>query len=176
MQFSPSLRRAVLLAHVTTSVGLIGAVAAFLTLAILGATTTTPALAQASYVAMAAITWLVILPIALAALLIGIVQSLGTAWGLFLHYWVILKLVLTILSVLVLAVQLATINALSAAALSGTLAGTEGGQHAMILHSTGGVVVLILIALLSIYKPHGTTSKGKTIPDRTKPVLLFLAR
>ena len=158
MLFSPALRRAVLLAHVTTSVGLIGAVAAFLALAVIGATTDSPALANAAYIAMSAVTWPVILPLAAAALLIGIVQSLGTAWRLFLHYWVILKLILTTLSLLVLALQLTTINALAVAAQAGDLTGLENGRHAMILHSAGGLIVLILITLLSIYKPRGAVS------------------
>jgi hypothetical protein len=37
-------------------------------------------------------TWIVIVPLSLAALLTGVVQSLGTPWGLFRHRWIVAKL------------------------------------------------------------------------------------
>lgn len=172
MLFSAALRRAVLLAHVISSVGLIGAVAAFLALAVLGAATANPALANAAYIAMSAITWPIIVPLAIAALGIGIIQSLGTPWRLFLHYWIILKLVLTTLSVLVLALQLTTIQTLARAAIADNLTGLESGRHAMVLHSAGGSVVLVLITLLSVYKPRGTVAAPRQ-PGTQEPPKSF---
>jgi hypothetical protein len=52
---------------------------------------------RAAYLAMHLTTWFVIVPLCLAALLTGIVQSLGTTWGLFRHYWVVTKILLTVL-------------------------------------------------------------------------------
>jgi hypothetical protein len=145
MSLSPAWRRAVLFLHVTTSVGCIGAVAAFLSLAIVGAA------GGDVYVAMRVMTWTVIVPLAFASLLIGIVSSIGTAWGLVRHYWLTLKLLLTIVAVGVLMLQTPTIDSLAAGR-----AGPDAGM-AMILHSAGGLVVLIAVMVLSIYKPRGLT-------------------
>ena len=44
----------------------------------------------------------VIVPLAIASLLTGVVQALATPWGLFRHYWVVIKLFLTVFATLVL--------------------------------------------------------------------------
>jgi hypothetical protein len=145
-------------AHVTTSVALIGAVAAFLILAIAGVTGSPP-LAAAAYPAMRAITWFLIMPLALSSLVIGLLESVGTSWGLYRHYWVVWKLVITVVAVAVLIVQLRSIDSIAIAAAGGVLAGTDLIQQrvSLIVHSTGGIIVLLLPVLLSVYKPRGTT-------------------
>lgn len=158
MSLSPFWRKLLLTLHVVTSVGLIGAVATFLLLAIIGASSSDPALVTAAYLAMNLITWPIIVPLAFASLLIGVVQSLGTPWGLFRYYWVILKLVLTVVAVVVLLIQTPTIAALSHAANGGELTQLAGGRFAMILHSAGGIVVLLFATVLSVYKPRGMTA------------------
>ncbi len=50
--------------------------------------------------------WWVIAPASAAALLTGILQALGTAWGLTRHWWVLLKLGLTVLAAAALLVHL----------------------------------------------------------------------
>ena len=81
---SPAWRKLTLFLHVTTGIGFIGAVAAFLALAIAGVMTAPPAV----YEALRIITWAVVVPLAFASLGIGIVSSLTTPWGLVKHYWV----------------------------------------------------------------------------------------
>ena len=44
---------------------------------------------RAAYLVTALIGWLVIVPLSFAVLVTGLVQSLGTEWGLFRHYWVV---------------------------------------------------------------------------------------
>ena len=44
-------------------------------------------------------------PLALASLVTGIISSLGTTWGLFRYYWVLVKLGLTSLATLALLVH-----------------------------------------------------------------------
>ncbi|HYN23361.1 MAG TPA: hypothetical protein VE078_20565, partial [Thermoanaerobaculia bacterium] len=61
---------------------------------------------RAAYLAMELTAWFVIVPLILASLLTGLVQSLGTTWGLFRHYWVLAKLVLTVFVTIVLMLQL----------------------------------------------------------------------
>jgi hypothetical protein len=159
MTLSPPWRKLVLVLHVTSSLGFLGAVATFLALAITGATAH-PELAYAVYQAMQIVTWQVIVPLAFATLLIGIVQSLGTPWGLFRYYWVIVKLVLTIIAVAVLMLQTPTIDALALAASGGDLEGYAGARFSMMLHASGGAIALLIATVLSVYKPRGLTSYG----------------
>jgi hypothetical protein len=153
-------RKFFLTIHVTTSVGMVGAVACFVTLAIIGATTTIPVLIASTYLAMHVLTWWVIVPLGVATLLFGILQSLGTPWGLFRYYWIVFKLALTVLALLVLLLQTPTIGALSEAAMAGNLPTLNGGRAGVILHSAGGLLVLLLATVLSVYKPRGVTRYG----------------
>ena len=66
-----------------------------LVLAVAGLTVRDPQIVRAAYLAMNLIAWYVIAPLMFAALLIGVIQSLGTRWGLIQHYWIVAKLVLT---------------------------------------------------------------------------------
>src|SRR5258708_3540597 len=96
MRMSPGIRKFALTAHVTSSVGWLGAVAAFLVLSIAGLTSRDAETVRGAYLAMNLIGEFIIVPLGIAALLTGIVQSLGTPWGLFRYYWVLMKLVLTV--------------------------------------------------------------------------------
>src|SRR5687768_15529459 len=95
MAFAPALRKFAFATHVTTSVGWVGAVLVFLTLAAIGLSSQDERTVRGSYLVMAPAAWFVLVPLAHASLFSGIALSLGTTWGLFRHYWVVLKLVLT---------------------------------------------------------------------------------
>lgn len=69
---------------VVSSVGLLGAIASFLALAIAGVTSQNAPTVRAAYLAMELTARFVIVPLAFASLLTGLIQSLGTPWGLFL--------------------------------------------------------------------------------------------
>ncbi|TIM70677.1 MAG: hypothetical protein E5Y52_01500 [Mesorhizobium sp.] len=157
--FNAPLRKLVLLLHVISSVGFLGAVATFLALAILGLSGDAEA-QRSAYMVMPALTWGVIVPLAATTLTVGVVQSLGTPWGLFRSYWVIVKLVLTVIALIVLLIQTSTISQLASAAADGTLAAATGGRFAMVLHAAGGAVVLVIATILSIFKPRGMTRYG----------------
>jgi hypothetical protein len=98
MAMTPRLRKFALTAHVTSSVGWLGAVAGFLALAIAGLISPDGQLVRAAYLAMKLTAWYIIVPLSLASLLTGLVQSLGTKWGLFRHYWILAKLLINILA------------------------------------------------------------------------------
>src|ERR1700704_845733 len=100
------VRKFALTAHVTSSVGLLGSIAAFLALAISGLTSQDIKMVRAAYLAMELIARFVIVPLAFASLLTGLIQSLGTPWGLFRHYWVVVKLLLTVFATVVLLVRM----------------------------------------------------------------------
>ena len=82
MMMTPGIRRVALTAHVTSSVGWLGAVAAFLALAIAGISNQDVRLVRAAYVAMHLVTWFVIVPMCVASFASGVWQSLATPWGL----------------------------------------------------------------------------------------------
>lgn len=84
---TPALRKLALTAHVVCAVGWIGAVAAFLALALAGLVSADAQAARAMYLAMDLTGWYVIVPLCLASLATGLVQALGTPWGLVRHYW-----------------------------------------------------------------------------------------
>jgi hypothetical protein len=160
---TPRLRKLALTAHITFSVGWLGAVAAFLALAIAGLANRDPQIVRAAYAAMELTARSVIVPLASASLLSGLIQSLGTPWGLFRHYWVLVKLLLTTLATIVLLAKMPLIGYASRRATETTSSGA--GLHAagiqLAVHATGGLLVLLVITALSVYKPWGLTGYGQ---------------
>ena len=157
------LRKLVLTAHIIVSVGWFGAVAAFLALAVAGLTSRDAQMVRAAYAAMELTARCVIVPLAVGSLLSGIIQSLGTSWGLFRHYWVLAKLLLTAFATIILLAKMPLIGYAARRAATTTLSGpdlhTAGMQLA--IHATGGLLVLLLITALSVYKPWGLTGYGQ---------------
>ncbi len=160
---SPRLRKATLTAHVACSVGWLGAVAGFLALAVAGLVASDASTVSAAYIAMELITMAVVVPLALGSVLTGVVQSLGTEWGLLRHYWVLVKLVITVLATAVLLLQLGPIGDVAAAAARATVSLTDLGQArlSLVVHSGGGLVVLLVPMVLSVFKPKGMTRYGQ---------------
>jgi hypothetical protein len=163
MLMNPSLRKFTLTAHITSSVGLLGAVAGFLALAVAGLTSQDAKMVRAAYLAMEVTAWFVIIPLTFASLLTGIVQSLGTTWGLFRHYWVLAKLLLTLLVSVVLLLQIELIGYMANAAAETTLSGADvrAARLSLMAHAGGGLLVLLVPAALSVYKPRGRTRYGE---------------
>lgn len=159
MIMSPSIRKFALTTHVTASVGWLGAVAGFLALALAVQGGYDPSLLRGLYLAMWLTGWYVIVPLCLASLLTGLVMSLGTKWGLFRHYWVTVKFLLTAISALILFGFTQTLSYLGVLAADTTPSVAEFNQSP-VSHSVGGLVVLLIITALSIYKPWGKTPLG----------------
>jgi uncharacterized membrane protein len=161
MTMTPSLRKFALTAHITFSVGWIGAVAAYLALDMTVATSQDAQMLRAAYLTMALITRYVIVPLALASLLTGIVISLLTSWGLFRHYWVLISLLLTIIATIVLLSETQQISRMADIAADPTTSGDElRALPNTLVHSVGGTLVLLLITVLNVYKPRGLTPYG----------------
>jgi len=162
MIMTPGLRKFALTAHVTSSVGALGAVAAFLVLAIAGLAAKDSQMVRAAYLALDLTAWYVILPLVLASLVTGIVQSLGTPWGLFRHYWILAKLLLNVLVAIVLLLQMDGISYVAGVAAEITLSSTDllGLRRSIRTHAAGGLLVLLVPVVLSLYKPRGVTRYG----------------
>lgn len=162
MTMATDLRKFALTAHVTYSLGLLGSIAAFLSLAVAGLTSVNPEMVRAAYPAMEVIACLVIVPVALASLLTGIIQSLGTPWGLFQHYWILLKLLSTTFATIVLLLKMELISYAARLAAETTLSRLDlrAAGIQLVVHAAGGLLVLLLPALLWVYKPPGMTRYG----------------
>lgn len=153
---SPGLRKIALTAHVVSSVGWVGAVAGFLALAVAGISSPHASSVRGVYLAMDLTTWYVIVPLAFASLATGVISSLGTPWGLLRHYWVVIKLIVTVFSTIILMIHMRPIDALATAATTGNLGSTlRSPQEMMVTASAIAVVALIVLTALSVYKPRG---------------------
>jgi hypothetical protein len=159
MTLKPRLRKLVLTLHVVSSVGWIGAVAAYLALVVAALTSEDDQTVRAALLGMKLI-YFVLVPLALASLLTGVVQSVGTTWGLFRHHWVIVKLLLTVLATSVLLLHMPTVSSLADEAAQAQGAGLPdaGGE---LLHAGIGQLVLLTNAILGLYKPRGMTRYGQ---------------
>lgn len=152
----PQFRKTVLVFHVATSVGLIGAVSSFFLLALIGLVD-----GAAVYLAADAICRLAIVPLAIASLAIGVLQALVSPWGLFRHYWVVVKLITTATVLGVLLLQLPGISILARTPTADLdLAASLTLRQSLVLHAGGGLAPLLLCLILSVFKPKVLTPYG----------------
>lgn len=160
MIMGPDLRKFSLSVHLTVSVGWIGAVVAYLSLGVSAVTTQDAQTVRAAWTAMELIGWYAIVPLALAALLTGMVMALGTRWGLFRHYWVLISLGLTVFATFVLLLHMPEVSALADVAREADADRLVGGLGGDLFHPGVGLLVLLVIQILNVYKPRGLTRYG----------------
>ncbi len=158
---TPAIRRFALTAHVVSSVGWLGAVAVFLALAVAGLFSNDAQMARASYLVMETITWFVIVPLCLASVLTGVASSVGTTLGLFRHYWIVVKLVITIPATAALFVHIRPIAAVSQIASERPPSTADLAlQIQMLAAAAAALLVLLVATVVSVYKPRGLTQYG----------------
>lgn len=168
------LRRLVLTTHVVVTVGWLGAVAAFLGVAVVGLTSADPQTVRGAYLVMEPTAWFVLVPLALASLATGIAQSLVTTWGLFRHYWVLFKLGITVVATAVLLVYLGTFAVLARAAADPATELDVVRSASPALHAALALLVLLVATVLAIFKPRGLTplgrrrQSGRRVPNLTR--------
>ena len=168
MTMPPALRKFALATHLAFSVGWIGAVIAYLALSLAAMTGREAQTVRAAWIGMELTGWYVILPLALASWLTGLLMALGTNWGLFRHYWVLFSLVLTTFAAVILLLHMPDVSVLADVAREAEGAALDaGGDHVLsrlsqgdLLHPGLGLVVLLLIQVLNVYKPRGMTRYG----------------
>ncbi|MCA1707037.1 MAG: DUF2269 domain-containing protein [Actinobacteria bacterium] len=167
---TPRLRKLALTAHVTASVGWLGAVTGFLALAVAGLTSQDAQVVRAAYLTMELTGWFVLVPLAFASLATGLVQSLGTKWGLFRHYWVLFKLLINVSATIVLLLYMQTLGSLADAAAEPTLSGADLdvlSSPSPVLHAGAALLLLLAATVLAVYKPRGMTRYGRRKQDLT---------
>jgi hypothetical protein len=174
MALTPRLRKLSLTAHVTSSVGWLGAVVAFLALSVAGLTSQDPQTVQGAYLVMELTGRVVLVPLSLASLLTGLVCSLGSNWGLFRHYWVLFKLLINLVATIVLLLYMQTLGTLGdvAAATAVSSGGLRGLRDpSPTLHATAALLLLLVATTLAIYKPRGITRYGQRTQHRQRTLL-----
>jgi hypothetical protein len=161
----------VLTAHVVSSVGWLGAVLAFVGLALIAMTSQDGRTVRAAVLVMEPVGWYVLLPLVLTSLLTGIIQRLASTWGLVRHYWVLLKLIIgTVSTYVFVAFLLTTVgSATTGAADQATsverlraLAGTPR-DHALL-----ALAGLVTATVLAVYKPRALTRYGRRRLDQER--------
>lgn len=164
MTMTPRLRRFALTVHITASVGWIGAVIAYLALIITAMTSQQTQTLRAAWIAMEVIGWFAIVPLSLVALLTGLVMSLGTKWGLFRHYWTLISLALTVFATVILVLHMPEVSFFAGPAAdvdSANVSMLRQGLPGELLHAGVGMLVLVVVQVLNIYKPRGLTRYGQ---------------
>jgi hypothetical protein len=103
----------------------------------------------------------------LAALATGLLQALGTPWGLFRYYWILLKFGLAIFAAFALLVHQFGVMAEAAKRVSGAAAETLfsddfGPLKTELVRAPSLAILLLLVAAsLGVYKPWGLTRYGR---------------
>ena len=171
MTMTPRLRKFALTAHITFSVGWLGAVVPYLALAIVGLTSDDAQMVRAAYLSMELIAWFVIVPLSVAALLSGLVQSLGTPWGLFRYWWILVKFLLTTGATVVLLGHMQAVSRMSRIAAETILSNADfrALRVQLVVHAAGGLLVLLAVTAVSLFKPWGMTSYGRRQLSQPRP-------
>jgi hypothetical protein len=149
------------------------AVAGFLALSVTGLTSADAGVVRGAYLAMNVVGLYVIVPLGLAAVVNGLVQSLGTQWGLFRHHWVVVKFALAIGAAVLLLLHQFTAVAGAARRAGGAPVGAMpdmgsfGAQ--LVVDAALAIVVLLVATTLSIYKPWAIhlAGGGSSVPTST---------
>ncbi|MDE2462205.1 MAG: hypothetical protein KGO02_00610 [Alphaproteobacteria bacterium] len=159
MTLTTGFRKFALTLHVVASVGWVGAVAGFLALAVAGFVSPDIVQVRASYVAMDLTYNSVIIPLGLASLATGVISSLGTEWGLFRHYWVLIKLLLTVPTILMMLEHARLVGYMANAVVAAGFLRDDlsGPRIQLISYACLALLVLLVATVLSTYKPRGRT-------------------
>lgn len=160
MIMPPGVRKFALTLHVTASVGWLGAVAAFLALAIVGQTSSDAQTVRGAYLVMEPAARFILLPLAYASLVTGLIQSLGTTWGVFRHYWVLFKLLINVVATVILTSYTTTFRFMAGVAADPNADLGTVQNSSPVLHSILALFVLLVATVLAIYKPRGVTPYG----------------
>lgn len=162
MIMTSRIRKAALMAHITSTLSWLGAIGGFLALAIAALRSNDVQLVRSTYLAMELIGWYVLVPLCVASLLTGLIMSLGTTWGLFRHYWVVIKFVITVVSSVILFMYTQTLEQLGEFARDPSLSIEALRNGSPVLHASAAIMALLVNTVLSVYKPRGLAAYGRS--------------
>jgi hypothetical protein len=170
MTMKSSVRKVALTAHITSTLGWLGAIFGFLALAVAALRSTDVQLVRSTYLAMELLGWYVLVPLCIASLLTGLIISLGTAWGVFRHYCVVIKFVITVVSSVILLMYTQTLEQLGELARDPALSIEALRNGSPVLHASAAIVALLVNTVLSVYKPRGLTAYGRSKQAKARGV------
>jgi hypothetical protein len=133
----------------------LGTDAILLTLGATGLASSDPELIRAAYLTMDLLASAALVPLALAALGTGILLGLGTRWGLARHWWVLAKLVLTI------------VGASAAVFLLSCQPPGSARPRVRVMLAPAVGVLLTAAVVLAVSKPWGTPGSAAAEPGST---------
>jgi hypothetical protein len=91
----------------------------------------------------------------------GLVQALGTTWGLFRHYWVLFKLLINVFATVVLLTYMETFSFMADVAADQNADLGTVRTPSPLLHAAAAMLLLLAATALAIYKPRGMTQYGR---------------
>ncbi|MEV6419786.1 DUF2269 domain-containing protein [Streptomyces sp. NPDC051662] len=154
-QLKRPVRRTLLVAHVATSVSWLGLTLGLLTLGVTAYLTNDATTTEAAYRAMKIFADWLIIPIALLALISGVLLSLGTPWGLARHRWVWTKFWLTLITLG------ATVFALRPTISDAAATGLPNSS--LVAAPTVASCAYLFMTAISVLKPWGLTRRGRRL-------------
>jgi hypothetical protein len=161
MVMRPPTRKLMLVLHVGASVGWLGAVAASLALGIVGLAADDPGVVRGAYQVLEPVGWWTLVPFSVASLLTGLVQSLGTTWGLIRHYWVLFKLLMNLFATGILLLYMQTLAMLADMAADPATGIVQLRTPSPVVHAVAAIGLLLVALVLSVYKPRALTGYGQ---------------
>lgn len=166
---APKIRKFALAVHLIVSLGWIGGVLAYVALAVAAAQGAAETV-RAAWTGMELIGWWVLIPLSVTTLVTGVVMAIGTPWGLFRHYWVSISLILTSIATGILVLHMPDVST-RADQVQGANPTQLEALGSDLTHSIGGLVLLLVVAVLNVYKPKGLTRHGwrKQTEQRSRP-------
>jgi hypothetical protein len=170
----PGVRKLAVTVHIATSLGWFGAVAVFLALAATGLTHSDAQMVRAAYIAMELATRMAIVPLAFGTLATGLIVALGTRWGLLRHYWIVAKLMITVVATAVLLLHTQPIEQMANAAAGSILetADLRRLRLQLIVNSSAALIALLTATALAVYKPRGMTGYGQRRQQRDRLLVI----
>ncbi|MGI5254264.1 hypothetical protein [Actinacidiphila glaucinigra] len=95
---------------------------------------------------------------------------MGATWGLFRHYWVLIKLVMTVLAIALLLLHMQVVDQVAGAAAQSALSRSDlAGMRVQLVVDAGAALMVLLVAVaLSVYKPRGRISGLRPAPGRRR--------
>lgn len=161
----PAVRKLALASHLAVSVGWIGAAVAYLAVGVAAELSRRPDTVRGAWVTMELVGWYVIVPFAVASLATGVVMALGTPWGLFRHYWVLFSFALTAFAAVVVLLHMPGVSSTAdrVRQADDSTVPAVGGD---LSHPAIGLVVLLAVLVLNVYKPRGLTRHGQRVQRR----------
>jgi hypothetical protein len=162
-EVSPGMRKAMLTAHVAISVGWFGLLLSMIAMAIVGALSGSARAQYSIYTIMTLLDQIFLGLTSFFALLTGLVGAIGTKWHLMRRYWISTKFIMTLF---LMAFGFGVNHPLIAKATALVEAGAPPAQVRAVgiplawCASAAGVMLIIMI-ILSTYKPWGFTRYGQ---------------